>query len=113
MNVTEVRAILAELGPTPSHVVRSLRRLGIRGGQTRADRCVLAQYLLRCGVPDPAVGNEEIAWGESASQMLRLPPYLQDFVNDFDDGSYPELLEEGLCLGPRQCKVSEKGGAMA
>jgi hypothetical protein len=88
MNLQE--AIL-QLGATAEEIRHSLQALNITGYQEDAANCPLAVYLDGQGFDDVQVTDEIVT--AQAQDSARLPQ-VREFVQNFDDGLYPELEED-------------------
>jgi hypothetical protein len=92
---------LQALGTTAQQVADTLDAEGIKGARMRASACPIANYL-RDIYPDAttclvsplratvSVSNSRKETGDS----VRLPQAITDFINRFDMGKYPNLIEE-------------------
>ena len=95
----QIRKWLEGLGPTSATVAESLRQIGIRGRQNSIDHCALARALETQGCRDVRVYDSAYwSWAQwcdeqDRSYELALPPWVRQFVRDFDAGKYPDLEE--------------------
>lgn len=105
-----VAAALADLDKGGSEdVAIRLQELGIRGDKDNDCDCPVARYLIAVvpGIESATVGAEtafvtgivsRVIEGHVESDSLRyvahLPESVSAFVEDFDAGCYPELIEE-------------------
>ncbi len=93
--------LLAQLGTTPNQVADTLASYGVRGIPSRNTDCALARYLQLFIGMDPHVGQVQVhhrtirvslgRW--RPSMKLPLPATLRSFVEAFDAGCYPTLVE--------------------
>ena len=83
-------AMLEELGSTAGEIAENLRKLGIKGTPRAADCCPLANFLKAEGVEDPEVHDYSFSFycGDDC-----LPDACIMFVQGFDFGRYPDLIE--------------------
>ncbi len=104
----DVAAALAELGDTADAVAASLERLGVVGDKAEPDSCPLARYLSRrfpeaggdvgvnlisARVGTAGVCKPGIVVGETVGYEPLLTTIVINFVERFDDGLYPELVD--------------------
>lgn len=89
-------AIVA-LGTTSEEIANKLRQLGIKGYRRRARACPIATYLAACGYHDAYVGAG-VSMYDSTNPLsdytevyVSLPPVVQQWARDFDDGKFPEF----------------------
>jgi len=92
MTLTEA---MKALGTTTESVTAKLREKGIKGYRRLAHSCPLAKYLKQeCQVQDVTVGTTaNIYQGESQTpdESYMLPDGVKVWVQNFDDGMYPEF----------------------
>jgi hypothetical protein len=86
-----VERLILALGSTSDEVAHSLQEAGVRGKQCSSVACPLAVYLRQHGhevevAPFQLQLNREGRWN--------LPWHIVDFVDAFDHGLYPALLEQ-------------------
>lgn len=90
---------LMALGGNGGEVAASLRRKGIKGERFRCTSCPLARFALSSAPPDVArsiVGHVFAScYAEDSRQLeqTELPTGCHDFVERFDMGEYPDLVE--------------------
>ena len=90
-----VTKAIRSLGSTRQEVYRTLRKAKIRGIQCSPGCCPIANYVRK--EAKVAFGtNLRVAttWVDYGNNHLPLPNAVADFVNKFDDGGYPSLLEK-------------------
>lgn len=102
-----VTAALRTLDVESWEIADKLRAAGIKGTPMDECRCALAAYIHRLipVVDKVYVEAEHVGvegWiageygmdGELYRQSFRMPDGAQDFVQEFDKGEYPDLIEE-------------------
>ncbi|RTL65886.1 MAG: hypothetical protein EKK42_20285 [Pseudonocardiaceae bacterium] len=89
-----LHAVIAELAITPD-IPKLLRDAGIRGTTGDQCSCAIAEYVrLRTGKPWVQVDWFNTVTGSEGTHLLdseNNPPNVQDFIEDFDAGLFPEL----------------------
>jgi hypothetical protein len=96
LDVDGVESALRDLGETADDVAQTLIERGVRGIQGKADCCPVANYL-RGAVPglSPEILNDDDYTLVSSDQVsLYVPLAVHVFVEEFDQGVYPLLVEE-------------------
>lgn len=97
-----VRQALADLGPDPDTIADRLRQLGVKGYRSEECHCVLAVYLQRALDPAWIVEVLETSVrvlpgdgvsGPAEPVGVPLPEHVTWFVQRFDKGAYPDLVE--------------------
>lgn len=82
------------MGATVGEVYKTLRRRAVQGRQHSCKYCPVAQYLRRRGWLNAEVSG---AFAQAAingwTYAVDLPLPVQEFVQDFDSGWYPELVQ--------------------
>ena len=86
------REALAELPDDPDAIADVMRGYGIKGRQRDPDECVLARYL-RDAVGEPVLCGFSFA-SYGFRQPAVIPENVSAFVERFDDGAYPDLIED-------------------
>lgn len=96
-----IQEVLHELGSSELEVVESLKLFEIKGKPVWSIGCPIAKYLHLRGYLDVDVSRWNITvyggWeGEvyRANQDVETPKPIHDFIDRFDRGDYPELIEE-------------------
>ena len=87
---------LIALGDEDQKVAAVLRSKGIKGRKNEACACPIANYLAEIfgEMSTPEVEESTVkflGWGDD---HMQLPDAVQDFVESFDLGWFPELIEE-------------------
>jgi len=71
-------------------IAAALSRLSVYGCRNSPDSCPIAQYIKKtCNVRVRVHTTKILIYGEMA---LSTPVAVCEFINDFDDGCYPELV---------------------
>lgn len=91
---------LDQLGHSPEEVASRLETYGVRGVPGKADDCALARYLRAVIGTEHSVGRVGVLEhrlritrrGWRLPFALPLPPAIQGFIRDFDEGNYPALV---------------------
>lgn len=88
----ETRRLLGKLGTTSDEVAQSLIDLGITGRVGFSQRCPIANYLAdHLDGQRPSVDCHGILFNDGSS--VENPPSVTQFVWDFDNGYYRELID--------------------
>ena len=94
----EIRAALDKLGPTHNDIAQALTDRRITGVRNSGRCCPLANYLRAEGIRDirvyPACVTNRLAY----QALVNLTVEQMTFVDHFDAGHYPQLVDE---RGPR------------
>lgn len=86
--------LLMNLGDTSAEVAGNLRSGGFTGIPDDSCNCPVARFLQReLGTVSVTVGSQAHIEDEDEKNGVDLPKAVTDFVNNFDDGDYPELEE--------------------
>ena len=88
---------LIALGDDDQKVAAHLRGLGIKGRRTEACACPIANYLASIfgEMSTPEVDESSLRLlGWPHAGRLVMPSAIEDFVESFDLGWFPELVEE-------------------
>jgi hypothetical protein len=85
--------LLRRLGDTAGEVAGRLHDLGIRGKPYEIAACPLAAYLHDHGYRWFVSGHYATGVTSGTIQPVRLPLACVDFVERFDFGAYPDLVE--------------------
>jgi hypothetical protein len=107
LTVAGVRAALRTLDFESEEIAEKLKAAGIKGTPMDECSCALAAYV-RLAVPDADWVQVEAEYvrvegrtvgvygldGEPFRESFRLPDGAQDFIEAFDRGEYPDLIEE-------------------
>jgi hypothetical protein len=86
---------LAVLGSTRGQIAKFLQAQGVQGKIGISDQCPVANYLKRKH-NKASVGSMVLTW-EAPSDLdecVSTPASIKDFINAFDAGQYPELIED-------------------
>ncbi len=93
--------LLEALGNTATQVAATLHAAGIRGERCNEGACPIAAYLLRSdlGLFNVAVDGDTatLRFGHRGAYTcyVAVPDPVQDFIEQFDEGDYSELLPAG------------------
>lgn len=83
---------LKKLGTSPTAIAKSLEHRKIKGFRSDTAACPLANYLIKeFGVESTDVGNSYVM---ANGVKIDSPKYVGKFVDLFDEGKFPNLLEE-------------------
>lgn len=98
MNIseTDILAALDELGRTPDEVAASLHKSHIKGNRRCEASCPLAIYLnQKFEKPDGTfcVWRNSVGTAGPQREPILFSYAFMGFVDKFDDGQYPELIE--------------------
>ena len=83
---------LTALGRDADEVAERLKALGFTGRPSIVGDCPVARYLRASLHHRIAVGSWSCSWGSGGH--FPLTPAVSDFVLRFDDGIYPELVDD-------------------
>lgn len=91
---------LGQLGRSPDEVAARLQSYGVQGLPGKADDCPLARYLRAVIGTEHSVAKIGVLErrlrvsrrGLRLSFSLPLPPAIQGFIRDFDEGNHPALV---------------------
>lgn len=72
----------------PDKIAYFLKCQGMRGRPGEAECCVLAEFLKEANFHGVQVGERVVV---ANAETCHLPWNIQKFVENFDDGKYPEL----------------------
>lgn len=98
----DVSTLFEQLGGSAEEVADSLGRHGVSGRQASDTQCPLARYLnavlgTEHHVKGVDVGSRvvriRVRWPWSPPIFVTLPSPVGRFVNDFDRGQFPDLVE--------------------
>jgi hypothetical protein len=83
---------LAALGETPEQVADFLKSRGVKGSTYNVYSCPIANYLnsLNHKVAGVSCGSIRFEYGRE----IDTPPVVGQFIVDFDQSKYPELIKE-------------------
>lgn len=92
---------LDQLGHSPEQVAVRLEMYGVQGVPGRADDCPMARYVKAVIGAEPTIGRIGVleqrlrvtGRGLRLPFSVPLPPAVQAFVRDFDEGRYPTLVD--------------------
>lgn len=87
---------LSWLGDTVEEIADGLRARKVKGRRRVADSCPLANYL-RTWFPNPSVWQDVSCVGEETNYYFYAdtPITLFMFASQFDDGDFPDLIDNG------------------
>lgn len=94
LRADELAEALAQLGPTPEDVARTLRRAGVVGHRECCHACPVARYLLQLGAADVAVDHDVSAVRRDGTEdwtHVENPRAVRLFIENFDSGGYDDL----------------------
>lgn len=89
-------AELVHLGDTEDEIAAALRARGIKGRRKEACTCPIANFLVAVFGEEchPEVDDDITFLGWNPKERLAVPAAVLDFIEAFDLGSYPQLIEE-------------------
>jgi hypothetical protein len=101
--VAVVEDAIAKLPKTARYIAAKFKREGITGARKSSNKCPAAVYLRRAldaagfyTVTATVYGDEvdvtHSDWGSHKNEYIPGTKGLDDFVNAFDDGRYPDLV---------------------
>lgn len=95
----QIQSHIEELGTkTPEEIATLFRGLGITGYRVSAEMCPTAQYLRKQvgnGVKCIRVASNQIEICETTCSHITIfpmPPSLRQFIRDFDNSEFPDLI---------------------
>lgn len=100
----ETRVLLEGLGSTADDVASALAHSGVHGIPLDGSSCVLSRYVYAViggdrSVRSVLVGSDGVritARGPMRRILVPLPPAVQQFVAEFDRGTYVELIDGSI-----------------
>lgn len=107
--VNRVEARVRQLGSmgTPAEIASVLHSQGITGKRRDGETCPVARYIqhgedgaiIHVGPYRVSVYDRKVpGWVDLAGQFM-LPVPVTNFISDFDDGRFPNLIEEQQGVG--------------
>lgn len=92
--------LIHELGLMKSaEIAEHFKGLGIKGFPEVSDRCAIAEYMkMRTGYQHVSIGAEMTGYdGAPYADVFNmdLPKSACEFITQFDDGAFPELIDHG------------------
>lgn len=93
--------LISQLGITSNSIADRLESYGIRGVRNRSSDCALARYLQLVTGTDPRISRIDVhrrsvrldRSGWRRPIKAALPPAARGFVEAFDAGCYPQLMD--------------------
>lgn len=85
---SRVEQLLDGLGDDGDAVAEHLKTLGVTGVPKDGHACPIYNYLRANDIALAAVDIESIDFDDG---WMDTPPAVRDFIEDFDDGYFPEL----------------------
>lgn len=85
------------LGTTPESVTVKLREVGVKGYRRICHSCPIAKYLNACGFSEVTIGTTANTFrngSDASDESYILPDGVKVWVQNFDDGMYPEFYLE-------------------
>lgn len=98
--VTRIEAALAKLGNSPEQARSVIRDAGCQGQRTAPQSCPLHRFIKKETGHGTEVYCDQVAvsvpagHGWSHTVWIDLPDSISHFVEAFDNGEYPELIQE-------------------
>jgi hypothetical protein len=96
-----IRELGKSLGSTPDMVALNLKEMGVRGSPRQPTGCPIARYLQAVVGTEAWIGDV-VVWdrsvhiypaGRRIPRMIWLPRAVVQFMDRFDNGAYPELVD--------------------
>jgi hypothetical protein len=102
MNENELKLaqLVSSLGNTADEIAGNLHKMGILGKQFCDEDCPASNFLKMHGYVFPSVYLSQTVTFPSEDapddNMIEIdnPPQLSDFIHNFDEGMYPDLMEK-------------------
>jgi hypothetical protein len=88
----EIHDALKQLGDNTDAVARRLQEAGIRGYTCKGNDCPIARFIKERFKPDYVEVRQNCVGCEFG--RFDLPPAITQFIYYFDQGCYPELVQE-------------------
>lgn len=90
--------LLAELGDTADKVADALRAKGIKGRKAKAASCPIANYVNASSDYEHATASDILVTADDPddeyhSLRVTTPQPVRQFIGNFDDGVYLDLVE--------------------
>jgi len=90
-----VNTLVSDLGSNVKTIAKRLKARGIKGYQGEGSSCPLANYFLDCGFDEVSVPDSDVVeMFRLDDELFPMPKAFRNFVSQFDDGKFPELVEE-------------------
>ena len=91
----EVLHLLNSLGSSSSEIAASLLSANAKGFKCQGDMCPVSNYLRSKGYASPVVDLTYVSYRVNNDFIEVLTPQaVEDFVGEFDEGLFPELIME-------------------
>lgn len=94
--IDEVEDLLDKLGDTKGKIAETMRRQGIKGRMFSLCACPVAKYFRKNLSCRAYVDHEMITIrmiNEDNKLDFGVPPVVKEFINDFDNNLFPDLVE--------------------
>lgn len=86
---------IRKLGSSSEEIAESLERRGIRGRVMEERDCPLANYIrAELGIESQVENGSIQIDGTDTFMSTAVLPGAEDFIDDFDDKAYPDLIKE-------------------
>jgi hypothetical protein len=85
-----VKTVVADLGTNVNAIRMNLKKKNLKGIPEDVNACVLANYFWKNGFEDVSFDGD-LNCSEGA---FKLPKPYHAFVRNFDEGKFPELVED-------------------
>jgi hypothetical protein len=91
---TKIELLVDGLPDSSSGIAGYLHMQGCFGTPRAGTECPLAAYFRKNGIENVGVGHSRVAVlaGSNTAVMVKNPPHVRLFTQDFDNGKYPELI---------------------
>lgn len=106
MTPKQLRAALKKLGFNPVEVARSLMDRGIKGKIHDSAHCPVSIYLQLAGAPPISIGRHCI---DCKGFKIRIPGFIARFIQQFNAGHWPELIEPCSTFPGHPWKMEDSG----
>lgn len=90
---TRIIELLAELGARPHEIAASLQASGVRGVRESTLACPIAMHLRKRLGRSVAVTPRAVDVPGPEPLSVALPAAHQQFIDEFDSGCYPDLVQ--------------------
>jgi len=93
----KLKAALKELGSGKNKIAETLKAKRVKGDVGDSESCPIANYVKRVFPKAASVevegGTIDVCWGADDCISVDTPKAVNDFIGDFDESHYPDLIK--------------------